>query len=199
MQEQIIYSAISFQKEIYERLTTYTEQHEGTASPDGTCTATHYGLAAPAHGGVAAPSHHHILWNIEERLLCSHRFVPATNQSITIEIQKLERMWSAEPAGGGAGGGCRTACGDAGCECRAHGHLHHHDHVALVAGDGTVLSCLCGDFQHQLRNRGLKNASTSSSNVHTSRSGRGEKAEEKYEEKGPGATLLAPWSRIIHM
>ncbi|KAJ8736263.1 hypothetical protein PYW08_006919 [Mythimna loreyi] len=128
----------------------HDEQHEGTASPDATCAATHYGLSSPAHGGVSAPSHHHIFWNIEERLLCTHRFIPAANQSVTIEIQRLERMWSAEPAGAagaGVAGGCRTACGDAGCECRSHTPLYYHDHVALVAGDGTHLSCLCGDFQ----------------------------------------------------
>ncbi|XP_049875349.1 uncharacterized protein LOC126373290 isoform X2 [Pectinophora gossypiella] len=125
----------------------HDEQHEGTASPDDTCASTHYGLAAPAHGGVSAPSHHHIFWNIEERLLCTHRFIPAANQSVTIEIQRLDRMWSAEPPGTVGAAGCRTACGDAGCECRANTPLHYHDHVALVAGDGTHLSCLCGDFQ----------------------------------------------------
>lgn len=126
----------------------HDEQHEGTASPDATCASTHYGLASPVHGGVAAPSHHHILWNIEERLLCTHRFIPAANQSVTIEIQRLERMWSAEPTGMVIGtGGCRTACGDAGCECRSNSPLYYHDHIALVAGDGTHLSCLCGDFQ----------------------------------------------------
>lgn len=67
----------------------FIEQHEGTASPDATCAATHYGLAAPAHGGVSAPSHHHIFWNIEERLLCTHRFIPASNQSVTIEVSTL--------------------------------------------------------------------------------------------------------------
>lgn len=58
-------------------------------------------------------------------------------------------MWSAEPTGSvvTGTGGCRTACGDAGCECRANTPLRYHDHVALVAGDGTHLSCLCGDFQ----------------------------------------------------
>lgn len=56
-------------------------------------------------------------------------------------------MWSAEPTGTVGAAGCRTACGDAGCECRANTPLHYHDHVALVAGDGTHLSCLCGDFQ----------------------------------------------------
>ncbi|XP_052759011.1 uncharacterized protein LOC113518546 [Galleria mellonella] len=125
----------------------HDEHHEGTASPDATCAATHYGLAAPTHGGVAAPSHHHIFWNIEERLLCTHRFIPAANQSVTIEIQRLERMWSAEPTGTVGAAGCRTACGDAGCECRANTPLHYHDHIALVAGDGIHLSCLCGDFQ----------------------------------------------------
>ncbi|XP_073958408.1 uncharacterized protein isoform X2 [Choristoneura fumiferana] len=126
----------------------HDEQHEGTAAPDASCAATHYGLSAPAHGGVASPAHHHVFWNLEQRLLCTHRFIPAANQSVTIEIQRLERMWSAETAGPGAGaGGCRTACGDAGCECRAGTPLHYHDHVALVAADGTHLSCLCGDFQ----------------------------------------------------
>ncbi|XP_041975372.1 uncharacterized protein LOC121730413 [Aricia agestis] len=126
----------------------HDEQHEGTVSPDATCAATHYGLSSPPHGGVSAPSHHHIFWNIEERLICTHRFIPASNQSVTIEIQRLERMWSAEPPGAVAGGGgCRTACGDAGCECRALTPLTYHDHIALVAGDGTHLSCLCGDFQ----------------------------------------------------
>ncbi|XP_069359141.1 uncharacterized protein [Maniola hyperantus] len=127
----------------------HDEQHEGTASPDATCASTHYGLASPAHGGVSAPSHHHIFWNIEERLMCTHRFIPASNQSVTIEIQRLDRMWSAEQPGSVAtgAGGCRTACGDAGCECRAATPLQYHDHVALVAGDGTHLSCLCGDFQ----------------------------------------------------
>ncbi|XP_014367057.1 uncharacterized protein LOC106717659 [Papilio machaon] len=127
----------------------HDEQHEGTISPDATCATTHYGLSALRHGGVSAPSHHHIYWNIEERLLCTHLFMPAINQSITIEIQRLDRMWSAEPPGTAPAGsmGCRTACGDAGCECRAATPLHYHDHIALVASDGTHLSCLCGDFQ----------------------------------------------------
>ncbi|XP_050685628.1 uncharacterized protein LOC126980044 [Leptidea sinapis] len=127
----------------------HDEQHEGTVSPDATCASTHYGLAAPPHGGVSAPAHHHVFWNIEERLLCTHRFIPAANQSVTIEIQRLERMWSAEPTSLVVPGasGCRTACGDAGCECRSATPLHYHDHIALVAGDGTHLSCLCGDFQ----------------------------------------------------
>ncbi|XP_026319876.1 uncharacterized protein LOC113230249 [Hyposmocoma kahamanoa] len=125
----------------------HDQQHEGTASPDDTCASTHYGLASPAHGGVSAPTHHHIFWNLEERLLCTHRFIPAANQSVTIEIQRLDRMWSAEPTGTVGATGCRTACGDAGCECRATTPLHYHDHIALVAGDGTHLSCLCGDFQ----------------------------------------------------
>lgn len=56
-------------------------------------------------------------------------------------------MWSAEPTGTVGAAGCRTACGDAGCECRANTPLLYHDHVALVAIDGTQLSCLCGDFQ----------------------------------------------------
>ncbi|KOB68966.1 Uncharacterized protein OBRU01_11083 [Operophtera brumata] len=110
----------------------HDEQHEGTVSPDATCASTHYGLAAPAHGGVSAPAHHHIYWNIEERLLCTHRFIPASNQKST---------------GASGSGGCRTACGDAGCECRSTTPLYYHDHVALVAGDGTHLCCLCGDFQ----------------------------------------------------
>ncbi|XP_028178180.1 uncharacterized protein LOC114365738 [Ostrinia furnacalis] len=125
----------------------HDELHEGTVSPDATCAATHYGLASPKHGGVSAPSHHHIFWNIEERLQCTHRFIPAANQSVTIEIQRLDRMWSAELTGTVGAAGCRTACGDAGCECRANTPLHYHDHIALVAGDGTHLSCLCGDFQ----------------------------------------------------
>ncbi|XP_013135334.1 PREDICTED: uncharacterized protein LOC106100826 [Papilio polytes] len=127
----------------------HDEQHEGTMSPDATCATTHYGLSALRHGGVSAPSHHHIYWNIEERLLCTHLFMPAINQSVTIEIQRLDRMWSAEPPGTAPVGsmGCRTACGDAGCECRAGTPLHYHDHIALVASDGTHLSCLCGDFQ----------------------------------------------------
>ncbi|XP_068626491.1 uncharacterized protein [Battus philenor] len=127
----------------------HDEQHEGTLAPDATCATTHYGLAALRHGGVSAPSHHHIYWNIEERLLCTHLFMPAVNQSVTIEIQRLDRMWSAEPPGTAPPGsmGCNTACGDAGCECRAATPLHYHDHIALVASDGTHLSCLCGDFQ----------------------------------------------------
>lgn len=56
-------------------------------------------------------------------------------------------MWSAEPAGVKGATGCRTACGDAGCECQANTPLQYHDHIALVAADGTHLSCLCGDFQ----------------------------------------------------
>ncbi|CAH2050584.1 unnamed protein product, partial [Iphiclides podalirius] len=127
----------------------HDEQHEGTISPDATCATTHYGFSSQRHGGVSAPSHHHIFWNIEERLLCTHLFMPAVNQSVTIEIQRLDRMWSAEPPGTAPAGsmGCKTACGDAGCECRAATALLYHDHIALVASDGTHLSCLCGDFQ----------------------------------------------------
>lgn len=71
-------------------------------------------------------------------------------------------MWSAEPTGSVATGrgGCRTACGDAGCECRSATPLHFHDHIALVAGDGTHLSCLCGDFQVILINGNNHNANS---------------------------------------
>ncbi|VVD04841.1 unnamed protein product, partial [Leptidea sinapis] len=75
----------------------HDEQHEGTVSPDATCASTHYGLAAPPHGGVSAPAHHHVFWNIEERLLCTHRFIPAANQSVTIEsawLPVVVRSWT---------------------------------------------------------------------------------------------------------
>ncbi|KAL4712710.1 hypothetical protein ACJJTC_008007, partial [Scirpophaga incertulas] len=92
-----------------------------------------------------APSH--LLEHRGEATMLPQIHTAAANQSVTVEIQRLDRMWSAEPTGTVGASGCRTACGDAGCECRANTPLHYHDHIALIAGDGTHLSCLCGDFQ----------------------------------------------------
>lgn len=84
---------ISYYK--WKRFIWVAELHEGTASPDATCAATHYGLASPKHGGVSAPSHHHIFWNIEEQLQCTHRFIPAANQSVTIEVSSKNGLIAA--------------------------------------------------------------------------------------------------------
>ncbi|CAH0383384.1 unnamed protein product [Bemisia tabaci] len=116
----------------------HDEQKDGTLAPDTLCNTDYYGENSLSNGQITNPENQQIYWNVEGRLVCAHRFIPALNQSITLKITSLKL--SNEP-------GCQTECGDAGCRCNTDlVSLSHVDHLLFMHDNGAQISCLCGNF-----------------------------------------------------
>lgn len=50
------------------------------------CNSDFYGLSSSPRGHVTAPGQEHIFWNIDGPLECTQRFIPAVNQSISLQV-----------------------------------------------------------------------------------------------------------------
>lgn len=140
------------------------EEESGTLTPSTLCDADHYGLSSPSFGSISSPGAEHLFWNIEGALICTHQFVPAANQSVTItvsspiiiiythttecsfilsnllQLESLDRVGT-EPH-------CETVCGDSGCQCSTSMHpIEQVDHLTMISENGQSINCFCGAFR----------------------------------------------------
>lgn len=63
------------------------EHIEGTLKPDTLCSVDYYGLSSLPKGQIANPGGEHVFWNVDGPLQCIHRFAPAANQSVTLQVR----------------------------------------------------------------------------------------------------------------
>lgn len=117
----------------------HNEEQSGTLQPYSLCDTHHYGLSSPEYGSIDGPGTEHLFWNVEGSLNCSHYFIPAANQSVTVTIDMLDRL--------GSDAECQTVCGDGGCLCQTGlNSIDAVDHLMMITDDNQPVNCLCGSF-----------------------------------------------------
>ncbi|KAG8305577.1 hypothetical protein J6590_067958 [Homalodisca vitripennis] len=126
----------------------HNEQVSGTLQPDTLCSSDYYGLSSSPRGQVTRPGQEPIFWNIDGPLECSKRFIPAVNQSISLQITLIRLSPDLH---------CHTECGDSSCRCVVNSKpLSQIDHLKVVTESGLLVACLCGDFQQEWLPVGLR-------------------------------------------
>ncbi|XP_075210689.1 uncharacterized protein LOC142318047 [Lycorma delicatula] len=131
----------------------HDEHIGGTLQPDTLCNVDYYGMSAASRGTINNSGNQHFFWNVEGSLECIHRFIPAANQSVVIQIISLTRNQSESQ--------CYTLCGDRGCQCMTTSlPLSQFDHLKIVTDSGLLLSCICGGFKEEWLPVGIRSWSS---------------------------------------
>ncbi|XP_039276510.1 uncharacterized protein LOC111054673 isoform X1 [Nilaparvata lugens] len=119
----------------------HDEHIGGTLQPDALCNVDYFGMSASTYGTVTNAGNQHVFWNVEGPLECSHRFIPAANQSVTVQLVSLGKLRT-DPRQ------CHTRCGDSACQCETDLlPLSQIDHIMFMTDTQLTLSCICGNFE----------------------------------------------------
>ncbi|RZF42892.1 hypothetical protein LSTR_LSTR015745 [Laodelphax striatellus] len=122
----------------------HDEHVSGTLQPDALCNVDYFGMSASTYGTVTNAGNQHVFWNVEGPLQCSHRFIPAANQSATVQLVSLGKLRTenrSEPV--------PHEMRRLGCQCcTLHSCLYRKiDHIMLSTDNQLTLSCICGKFR----------------------------------------------------
>jgi hypothetical protein len=110
------------------------------------CEVVYYGVTSSSTGSVLGPPDSPLLRLSTFPLVCAYSFLPGGNQTVSLTLTRGGHE-TASVALPGSKSYCRSFCGSSGCQCDSkYAALKDIDHLLILAGSTTPISCLCGYF-----------------------------------------------------